>query len=309
MPKAYTGVLTAALILSIGAAFLLGSTYINPQDLIQAKPEAWQLIIHYRLPRIITAVVGGAMIGWSSVLIQLVLRNRLIDTSILGMMNGAQFLMLCLIVLMPMLTTINVLVASSCGVIISIGWRIVMPKQRTTMQLILMGIATAMTFQALTQLTTTGFGVPLPTLSTVTLSQTIQLLVILLIGLMELIVVWPNLKYFALSSEQLSLLKISEHKTVYLVLGTVGLWSGAVTSLLGVIFFLGAVLPQITRFIAPHAKSQALFMPTGLCGSLLLLNADTIARTIVAPTELSTGAVLLAISGPLFVLLLMKGGK
>lgn len=61
--------------------------------------------------------------------------------------------------------------------------------------------------------------------------------------------------------------------------------------------------------MAPHAKSQALFAPTALWGSLLLLNADTLARTIVAPTELPTSAVLLAISGPLFVLLLIKGGR
>lgn len=44
-------------------------------------------------------------------------------------------------------------------------------------------------------------------------------------------------------------------------------------------------------------------------GSLLLLNADTIARTVLAPKELSTSAVLLAISGPLFVLMLIRGGR
>ena len=96
---------------------------------------------------------------------------------------------------------------------------------------------------------------------------------------------------------------------LYLVLAIVGLWSGAVTGLLGVIFFLGAVLPQISRLMAPHAKAQALFLPTSLWGSLLLLNADTIARTVVAPTELPASAVLLAISGPLFILLLIKGGR
>ena len=44
-------------------------------------------------------------------------------------------------------------------------------------------------------------------------------------------------------------------------------------------------------------------------GALLLLNADTIARTVLAPKELSTSAVLLAISGPLFVLMLIRGGR
>lgn len=307
MHKAYTGILTAVLIISIGAAFLLGSTYVAPRGLIQGNHSAWQVVMNYRLPRIVVSVVAGAMIGWSSILIQLVLRNRLVDASILGVMNGTQFIMLVVIVLLPSLTNINVFIASSFGIIICMGWRIVMPKQSSSMTLILIGIATAMTFQSLTQLTTTGFGVPIPTLSTVTWAQTIQVLIMLLVGMMLLIIVWPQLKYFALPSEQLRLLRIPETKIIYGVMAIVGIWSGAVTSVLGVIFFLGAVLPQMVRHMIPHAKSQALFVPTGLCGSVLLLNADTIARTVLAPTELPTGAVLLAISGPLFVLLLMKG--
>ncbi|GEA95132.1 ABC transporter permease [Weissella viridescens] len=309
MHKAYNVILAAALIISIGAALLLGSTHLSLTALLQGHSDAWQLAINYRFPRIIVAVVGGAMIGMSGILLQLVLRNHLVDASILGIMNGSQFLTLCIIVMLPFLTNANVIIAGICGVILLLIWRLCILKQRSTMQLILVGIATAMTFQSLTQLTTTGFGVPLPSLSTVTWSQTWQLLVMLVIGIMLLILVWPNLKYFALNSEQLRLLKVPESRMLYLVLAIVGLWSGAVTGLLGVIFFLGAVLPQISRLMAPQAKAQALFLPTSLWGSLLLLNADTIARTVVAPTELPASAVLLAISGPLFILLLIKGGR
>lgn len=309
MHKAYNGILAVALIISVGAALLLGSTHLSLTALLQGDPDALKLAINYRLPRIIVAVVGGAMIGLSGNLLQLVLRNHLVDASILGIMNGSQFLTLCLIVLIPALTHLNVVIAAICGMLLLIGWRIVIPKQRSTMQLILVGIATAMTFQSLTQLTSEGFGVPLPSLNTVTWGQTWQLLIVLVLGLMLLIIVWPQLKYFALSSEQLRLLKVPETRLLYFVLCIVGMWAGAVTGLLGVIFFLGAVLPQMSRLMAPRAKSQALFAPTALWGSLLLLNADTLARTIVAPTELPTSAVLLAISGPLFVLLLIKGGR
>jgi len=309
MHKAYNGILTAALIISIGAALLLGSTYVSPLGLLHGNQDVWQFIINYRAPRILVAIVGGAMIGLSGILLQLVLRNRLIDASILGIMNGSQFLTLCVIVLLPSLLHANVILGAVFGVVLLIGWRICVPKQRSNMQLILIGIATAMTFQSLTQLTTSGFGVPLPSLSTVTWDQSLQLLIVLIVGLMGLVIAGPNLKYFALSSEQLRLLKVPETKLVYLCLAIVGVWSGAVTSLLGVIFFLGAVLPQISRVMLPKAKSQTLFLPTALWGSLLLLNADTLARTIVAPTELPVSAVLLAISGPLFVLILIKGGR
>lgn len=312
MQKAYNGILTAVLILSIGAALLLGNTTLSIIDVIYGQSTTWQVITSYRMPRIVVAVVAGAILGLSSVLLQLVLRNRLVDASILGLMNGSQFLMLSTLVVLPVLTQVNVFIASLFGSIICLGWQfLIHTKQPTqsTMRLILIGIATAMTFQSLTQLVTTGFGVPLPTLSTVTWSQVFQLLIILMLGMMIMIIVYPNLKYFALSSEQVKLLNKTEGKTIRLVLCMVGLWSGAVTSLLGVIFFFGAVLPQISRLLFAKIKTQALFMPTALWGSILILNADTIARTVLAPTELPTSAVLLALSGPLFVLLLLKGGR
>ncbi|AIG65916.1 FecCD family ABC transporter permease [Weissella tructae] len=309
MRQAYNGILTAALLMSIGAALLLGSTYLSPTALLQGQADVWQMLINYRLPRVIVAILGGAMIGMSSILLQLVLRNRLVDASIIGIMNGSQFLTMCLIVLLPILTKANVLISGIFGIGLLFIWRMYTPKQSSALRLILVGIATAMTFQSLTQLTTDGFGVPLPSLSTVTWSQVGQLFVLLLLGLIVLIMIWPNLKYFALSTEQLRLLNIPEHKLVYLVLGIVGLWSGVVTSLLGVVFFFGAILPQLSRTFFPDAKAQSLLIPTSLWGSLLLLNADTLARTVMAPTELPASAVLLAISGPLFIVLLMKRGS
>lgn len=309
MRQAYNGILTAALLMSIGAALLLGSTYLSPTALLQGQADVWQMLINYRLPRVIVAILGGAMIGMSSILLQLVLRNHLVDASIIGIMNGSQFLTMCLIVLLPILTKANVLISGIFGIGLLFIWRMYTPKQSSALRLILVGIATAMTFQSLTQLTTASFGVPLPSLSTVTWSQVGQLFVLLLLGLIVLIMIWPNLKYFALSTEQLRLLNIPEHKLVYLVLGIIGLWSGAVTSLLGVVFFFGAILPQLSRTFFSDAKAQSLLIPTSLWGSLLLLNADTLARTVMAPTELPASAVLLAISGPLFIVLLMKRGS
>ncbi|MGL4535538.1 MAG: iron chelate uptake ABC transporter family permease subunit, partial [Weissella cibaria] len=69
------------------------------------------------------------------------------------------------------------------------------------------------------------------------------------------------------------------------------------------------ILPQIARLMAPRTKSQQLLPATMLWGSLLLINADTVARTILAPKELATSAVLLAISGPLFAVMLLKGSR
>lgn len=305
MKHLYNWLLLSLLIISVIIALMVGSTNLPAFS----NSEAWHLIITYRLPRIIVSIIGGAIIGASGLLLQLVLRNRFVDASILGMMNGSQFFTTGLLVLVPSVLANNVIFGALAGIIIMIGWRLVMPTNRGNLQLILIGIATAMTFQAGTSIASEGFGLPLPTLSTVTWLQVIQLTISGLIGSILLLLVWHHLKYFALSSQQVRLLGINESRTMWFVLIAIGIWIGALTSLIGVVFFLGAILPQIARLMAPKSKTQQLIVSTALWGSLLLLNADTIARTVLAPKELSTSAVLLAISGPLFVLMLIRGGR
>lgn len=305
MKHLYNWLLLSLLIISVIIALMVGSTDLPAFS----NSEAWHLIITYRLPRIIVSIIGGAIIGASGLLLQLVLRNRFVDASILGMMNGSQFFTTGLLVLVPSVLANNVIFGALAGIIIMIGWRLVMPTNRGNLQLILIGIATAMTFQAGTSIASEGFGLPLPTLSTVTWLQVIQLTISVLVGSILLLLVWHHLKYFALSSQQVRLLGINESRTMWFVLIAIGIWIGALTSLIGVVFFLGAILPQIARLMAPKSKTQQLIVSTALWGSLLLLNADTIARTVLAPKELSTSAVLLAISGPLFVLMLIRGGR
>lgn len=305
MKHLYNWLLLSLLIISVIIALMVGSTDLPAFS----NSEAWHLIITYRLPRIIVSIIGGAIIGASGLLLQLVLRNRFVDASILGMMNGSQFFTTGLLVLVPSVLANNVIFGALAGIIIMIGWRLVMPTNRGNLQLILIGIATAMTFQAGTSIASEGFGLPLSTLSTVTWLQVIQLTISVLVGSILLLLVWHHLKYFALSFQRVRLLGINELRTMWFVLIAIGIWIGALTSLIGVVFFLGAILPQIARLMAPKAKTQQLIVSTALWGSLLLLNADTIARTVLAPKELSTSAVLLAISGPLFVLMLIRGGR
>lgn len=305
MKHLYNWLLLSLLIISVIIALMVGSTDLPAFS----NSEAWHLIITYRLPRIIVSIIGGAIIGASGLLLQLVLRNRFVDASILGMMNGSQFFTTGLLVLVPSVLANNVIFGALAGIIIMIGWRLVMPTNRGNLQLILIGIATAMTFQAGTSIASEGFGLPLSTLSTVTWLQVIQLTISVLVGSILLLLVWHHLKYFALSSQQVRLLGINESRTMWFVLIAIGILIGALTSLIGVVFFLGAILPQIARLMAPKAKTQQLIVSTALWGSLLLLNADTIARTVLAPKELSTSAVSLAISGPLFVLMLIRGGR
>jgi iron complex transport system permease protein len=176
-------------------ALLVGSTTISLAAVLHGQPDAWQLIINYRLPRILVAVISGALIGGSGLLMQVVLRNHLVDTSILGIMNGSQFLLMAILVIIPSMLNFNVVIGGITGILLTIAWFLVSPKNQAPLRLVLLGIATAMTFQALTNIASEGLGVPLPTLSTVDWSQVMQLIIMTILGCLLLIMIWPNLVY------------------------------------------------------------------------------------------------------------------
>lgn len=115
MKQLYNWILGGVLLISIVIAMLIGSTTIALHDLWQGNAQAWHMLLTYRLPRIIIAVVGGAILGGSGLLLQIVLRNRLIDASILGIMNGTQFVTIGSLVLLPASLNWHVGVGA-CGV-------------------------------------------------------------------------------------------------------------------------------------------------------------------------------------------------
>ena len=90
------------------------------------------------------------------------------------------------------------------------------------------------------------------------------------------------------------------------------LWIVAVTtalsvSLTGVIGFVGLVVPHLLR-LAMGADHRGLVPATALGGALLLLAADTLARTLAAPAEIPVGILTALIGAPIFLWLLQRRG-
>ena len=80
--------------------------------------------------------------------------------------------------------------------------------------------------------------------------------------------------------------------------------AGVATSVAGSIGFLGLVAPHIARkLVGP--KHKKLIPTAALVGSTILLVADTIARNIISPRELSVGIVVAIIGVPYFIYLML----
>jgi iron complex transport system permease protein len=89
---------------------------------------------------------------------------------------------------------------------------------------------------------------------------------------------------------------------------TASLITAVAVSFLGIIAFIGLVGPQITRRIIGD-DPRFLLPGSALIGALILLTADTAARTLISPVVLPVGAVTSFLGAPLFLYLLVRGYK
>jgi cobalamin transport system permease protein len=89
---------------------------------------------------------------------------------------------------------------------------------------------------------------------------------------------------------------------------TASLLTGAAVSAGGAIGDVGLVTPHLVR-LAAGSDNRLVIPASAIGGALMVLIADTIARTALAPRELPTGAITALIGAPLFVYLLLKSRK
>ena len=84
--------------------------------------------------------------------------------------------------------------------------------------------------------------------------------------------------------------------------------SAVIVSFLGIIGFVGLVCPHIMRRIV--GDDQRYLIPgTAVCGAVLLLASDTVARVIVAPYILPVAVITAFMGAPIFIYLLFRGYK
>jgi iron complex transport system permease protein len=95
-------------------------------------------------------------------------------------------------------------------------------------------------------------------------------------------------------------------KKVFLVAAS--LLVSAAVSTSGIIGFVGLVVPHVVRLLA-GPDHHFLLPASALTGAILLIGADTLARTVIAPTELPVGIITALLGAPFFLYLLRNQKK
>lgn len=307
-------VLAALAAASLLAALLSGSVDLDWRGLLlgDASPAVRAIFLELRLPRAIAAFVVGGLLALSGSLMQVLLKNPLADPYLLGVSGGASVGALGAVFLgAASIASIGAFIGALSAVAVVFG----LARGDTSFKharLLLTGVVTAsgcgaivalmlslapdsqlrgMVFWQLGDLS--GGGWPMLAMSTLLLSV---LITFPAARAMNVLVQGD------ISAQALGVPVNRVKRMAYFVASACA--AAAVTTA-GAIGFIGLVAPHLTRLLL--GTDHRLLLPGALLtGGTLLAVADTVARTLLAPTQLPVGAITAVIGVPLFLYLLAR---
>jgi len=316
------GLLFAALIAVVVACFVFalasGSADIGFSDAMRAlggegTDEVRTLVVELRLPRALTAFAVGGLLAVAGVLMQVLLRNPLADPYILGTSGGAA--VAALLAMLLGLSSLIIDLAAFGGalaatlLVFSIAHG---TGSWTPTRLLLTGVVLAAGFSAVTtlllalspeqQLRGMLFWLMGDLSFAIEPARSLQLLLILTIVATA---VARHLNVLARGELQAAIVGLPVAGFRYLVFIASSLATAIAVTTVGVIGFVGLVVPHLMRIIA-GSDHRVIVPASALAGGALLVVADTLARTIMAPRQLPVGALTAAIGVPLFLFLMSR---
>lgn len=139
-------------------------------------------------------------------------------------------------------------------------------------------------------------------------TYTYMILPYLLIGLIILLSYARSLNLLSLGERQAAHLGVHVERTKLIVLITATLVTAAAVSVAGVIGFVGLIVPHLVRLLV--GPDYRLIIPlSAIGGGIYVLWADTLARTLLSPTEIPLGVITAFLGAPFFAYLLHKDKK
>ena len=328
-------VLILLLSITVITAIAFGAVQIVPADMISAIKNFIQgkepanifeaVFLQIRLPRVLLCLITGAILAVSGVLMQGLFRNPIVEPGLAGTSSGAAFGAALVFVLAgnispavksfvgPLLLPVVAFITSLLATYMVYAFAV---KNRTVsvVSLLLTGVAV----NAIC-ISGTGFlsyiardpqarSITFWNLGTFSGAAWWQ---VSITGLIAALCFIPAFRY----SKQLNSLLLGDDEATYIGTDTDKLKKrimmlntamvAVATSFVGVIGFVGLIVPHILRLLI-GSDNRKLLPASMFAGAILLTLADTFARIIIAPAELPIGIITSIVGAPVFIVLLKK---
>jgi iron complex transport system permease protein len=308
--------LSAALVL-LGTG--VGSTGLDSLAALQRDPQAWQIVWEIRLPRSVGAWLAGALLGLAGALAQGLFRNPLADPYLLGSASGASLgvaLAMALLGVSPLatewLSRLGLSGAAFAGAALAVLLTLLLAQGvQHTLRLLLAGVVVAVVLGALTSLVLLLSPDIMQAMQSFMLGSTSFLAwpacsLMAVVALLCLLAAWamsPVLDALALGESTAQSLGLPLPALRAALIGVLALATGTAVAQTGLIAFVGLAAPHLVRSLVQTTPGRLVGL-SSLVGAVLLLAADLLARSLLAPRELPVG-VLTAVLGGAYLLWLM----
>ncbi|WP_410750632.1 FecCD family ABC transporter permease [Citrobacter sp. U14242] len=279
-----------------------------------------QIWLTIRLPRVLLALVIGGSLALAGCVMQGLFRNPLADPGLLGISSGAACAVALWVVLPVSLPALLMLyapmMAAFLGALAATVVIFILSQQRdgSLSRLLLVGIAiNALCGAAVGVLSWISNDAQLRQLSlwgmgSLGSAQWSTLLAVTSLMLPTVLVIWrlaTALNLLQLGEEEAHYLGIDVRTIQRILLLCSALLVAAAVAVSGVIGFIGLVVPHLMRMWL-GSDHRAVIPGSVLAGALLLLIADTLARTAVAPAEMPVGLLTSILGAPWFLWLIFR---
>lgn len=283
----------------------------------QGAANVQLIVVEWRLPRVLMALLIGAALGVSGAIFQSLLRNPLGSPDILGFNTGAYSGVLVALVLFNQSITAMTGAAliggiATAALVYLFAWR----SGVETFRLIIVGISVRALLMALNAWLIISASLESAlsaglwsagSLNGITWAKTPPVVTVLLLSLLLVALLTRRMRLLEMGDDTACALGVPvERSRLWLMLLGV-LLTAASTALAGPISFVALLAPQIARRLSGGEKG-ALWL-AALCGALLLCAADYAAQHLFLPYQLPVGVITVSLGGLYLIALLVREAR
>ncbi len=327
--------MTLSLVLLVLLNISLGSVSIPIKDVLKnligenSSKETWDyIIINYRLPKAITAIVVGIGLSVSGLLMQTLFRNPLAGPDVLGLSSGASLGVATIVMgatFLPMglsavlLSSFGIILASSLGsFLVLLAVLAVSQRLRDTMAILIVGLMFASLTSAIVG-TLTYFSTAeqlqkftfwsMGNLGNLSWSSIVILSICVTTGLLLSLVSIKPLNALLLGENYARSLGMNYKRTRLIIILATSILAGSITAYAGPIAFIGLAVPHITKLVFQTSNHTILFWATLLFGAIIMLICDSISQLPGSDLTLPINAVTSIFGAPIVIWLLIRKRK
>jgi iron complex transport system permease protein len=313
----------------------LGSVAIPLRSVIGAlanDPEVsstWKtIILDYRLPKLVTALLAGSGLAVSGLLMQTLFRNPLAGPFVLGISSGASLGVALLLMGGTMLggaisyaaySSWGIAVAASLGaLLVLVAVLLAAYKIRNTMSILIIGLMfgsiTAAVISVLAYFSTANqlqqylfwsFG----SLGNLTWQEIQVLFFLFLAGTVLILFIIKPLNSLLIGENYAKSMGVNVLRTRTITLVATSILTGVITAFSGPIAFIGLAVPHLTKLVFNTSNHKILLPAVALLGAGIMLVCDSIAQLPYSEFTLPINAITSLFGAPIVIWLLVRKHK